>query len=544
MAARRSTVSGLRAHLLRNPIFPRTVKEQFWRLARPPLEITTAVVKQDRRDAATKLARCRHYGIVKSPKVCAASQVATNEQEPNYSTDDETLPADRPAGAGRGQMASVAGGDDSRVVVARAGGRLPPIGSEFMSERDAMRIGHRKGRHRLRAFVISETLAPFQPDVVRTASKTMELHPRWAWGFVHDGHDARGRNEVEITRRAMDSAACETVARETQGIARARDGCAANAGACTGTELCVSATLSWRSPERRCREIQPRAGFVKLFGDTAARSVGAGSADAAAQEHSRLGVGKTAAIRRNWSPRTRGGTNTRSRFGRERRIKSRGAVTSSCRRWTSRRRPPIFEDHLALMMDLQLLAFRSDLTRVISFMIGKEQSARPYPQIGVPEAHHPLSHHGDNPELIAYMSKINRYHTELFSQYLAKLRATPDGDGTLLAHMTICMDRASPPATGTRRQLAADGHRAGERNAEGRRHLVYADKPSMANLLVTLMDKLNLPVGRSAAAPAGSRLIRFLACSEMSRNQNQPQRSQRTQRKISRMLCDLCAVPR
>ena len=99
--------------------------------------------------------------------------------------------------------------------------------------------------------------------------------------------------------------------------------------------------------------------------------------------------------------------------------------------------PPVFEDHLALMLDLQLLAFQSDLTRVISFMIGKEQSARPYPQIGVPEAHHPLSHHNNVPELIAQMSKINRYHTQLFSQYLAKLRATPDGDGSLLDHMTI-----------------------------------------------------------------------------------------------------------
>ena len=76
----------------------------------------------------------------------------------------------------------------------------------------------------------------------------------------------------------------------------------------------------------------------------------------------------------------------------------------------------MFEDHLALMFDLQLLAFQSDLTRVISFMIGKEQSARPYPQIGVPEAHHPLSHHNDIPELIAQMSKINRYHTQLFAQ--------------------------------------------------------------------------------------------------------------------------------
>ena len=99
--------------------------------------------------------------------------------------------------------------------------------------------------------------------------------------------------------------------------------------------------------------------------------------------------------------------------------------------------PPVFEDHLALMLDLQLLAFQSDLTRVITFMIGKEQSARPYPQIGVPEAHHPLSHHNDVPEIIARLSKINRYHTELFAKQLAKLRATPDGDGSLLDHMTI-----------------------------------------------------------------------------------------------------------
>src|SRR5437588_2813945 len=89
------------------------------------------------------------------------------------------------------------------------------------------------------------------------------------------------------------------------------------------------------------------------------------------------------------------------------------------------------------MLDLQRLAFQSDLTRVISFMIGKEQSARPYPQIGVPEAHHPLSHHDNVPDLIAHMSKINRYHVELLSKYLAKLRETPDGDGSLLDHMTI-----------------------------------------------------------------------------------------------------------
>jgi hypothetical protein len=159
--------------------------------------------------------------------------------------------------------------------------------------------------------------------------------------------------------------------------------------------------------------------------------------------------------------------------------------------------PPVFEDHLALMLDLQLLAFRSDLTRVISFMIGKEQSARPYPQIGVPEAHHPLSHHNNVPELIAQMSKINRYHTELFAQYLAKLRATPDGDGSLLDHMTILYGSGISNSTrhsGDNLPLLLLGGGAGR--FKGGRHLRFAGQPTMANLLVTLMDKFDVPVER------------------------------------------------
>jgi hypothetical protein len=149
------------------------------------------------------------------------------------------------------------------------------------------------------------------------------------------------------------------------------------------------------------------------------------------------------------------------------------------------------------MLDLQLLAFQSDLTRVITFMIGKEQSARPYPQIGVPEAHHPLSHHENKPELVERMSKINRYHTELFSKYLARLRATPDGDGTLLDHMTILYGGGISNSTrhsGDNLPLLLVG--GGTGRLKGGRHLTYSDKPSMANLLVTLMDKLDVPVER------------------------------------------------
>ena len=159
--------------------------------------------------------------------------------------------------------------------------------------------------------------------------------------------------------------------------------------------------------------------------------------------------------------------------------------------------PPVFEDHLELMFDLQLLAFQSDLTRVISFMISKEQSARPYPQIGVPDAHHPLSHHGDSPELIERMSKINRYHTELLAKYVERLHKTQDGDGSLLDHTTILYGSGisnSNAHSGDNLPLMLIGGGAGR--LDGGQHIVYKDEPSMANLLVTLMDKLEVPVDK------------------------------------------------
>jgi hypothetical protein len=128
-------------------------------------------------------------------------------------------------------------------------------------------------------------------------------------------------------------------------------------------------------------------------------------------------------------------------------------------------------------------------------MISKEQSPRPYPQIGVPEAHHPLSHHNNIPELIERMSKINRYHAELFSKYLAKLKAVPDGDGSLLDHMTILYGAGLSNSNGhsgeNLPQMLVGGH-AGK--IRGGRHIKYADKPSQANLLMTIMDKMDYPV--------------------------------------------------
>jgi hypothetical protein len=128
-------------------------------------------------------------------------------------------------------------------------------------------------------------------------------------------------------------------------------------------------------------------------------------------------------------------------------------------------------------------------------MISKEQSARAYPQVGVSEAHHPLSHHNNIPALVEKLSHINRYHTTLFAQYLKKLRATPDGDGSLLDHMMILygsgISNSNAHAPDNLPQLLVGG---GSGQLKGGRHLKFADKPSNANLLVAIMDKMGVPV--------------------------------------------------
>src|SRR5690348_8873947 len=99
--------------------------------------------------------------------------------------------------------------------------------------------------------------------------------------------------------------------------------------------------------------------------------------------------------------------------------------------------PSDWEEHVKLMFDLMVLAYQSDLTRVITLMLGHEQSGMTYPQIGVPDAHHPITHHQHEPEKVAKTAKVNAYHVKMFAYLLAKLRDTSDGDGSLLDHLTL-----------------------------------------------------------------------------------------------------------
>ena len=159
--------------------------------------------------------------------------------------------------------------------------------------------------------------------------------------------------------------------------------------------------------------------------------------------------------------------------------------------------PATFAEHVALMFDLQVLAHQTDMTRVTSFMLGREVSSRTYTEIGIPDAHHPLSHHEYKPEKIALMAKINAYHASMFADYLAKLRSTPDGDGSLLDNMLLlygCGMSDSNAHSPLDLPVLLLGGCAGQ--LEGGRHLRYEGDPLMPNLLVSLMDKLGVPVER------------------------------------------------
>jgi hypothetical protein len=155
--------------------------------------------------------------------------------------------------------------------------------------------------------------------------------------------------------------------------------------------------------------------------------------------------------------------------------------------------PSTYDDHVKLMCDLQVLAYQADLTRVITFMLGREFSGVTYPQIDVPDAHHPITHHQQEAPKIAKVAKINHYHVTQFAYLLEKLRSTSDGDGTLLDHAVMMY------GTGMGDCNAHDPRSipivlAGGRSAQlkGGRHIKYAKETPLANLHLTLLDKLGV----------------------------------------------------
>jgi hypothetical protein len=273
-------------------------------------------------------------------------------------------------------------------------------------------------------------------------------------------------------------------------------------GSCdTGYSCAYSATLSWLTPTLPLMaENNPRVVFERLFGSSDStdprvraarlrkdRSILDAVTERVKQLQQRLGAADNGKVNDYLT----------SLRDVERRIQK--AEEQSAKEVPEVERPAGipdgFEPHVQLLYDLQLLAYQSDLTRVITFMYGREQTSRPYPQVGIPEPHHQLTHHQNDPIKMEKCTVIQRYHLKLFAQYLEKLQSTPDGDGSLLDHLILLygagISNSDRHTHGPLPTLLLGG---GAGTLKGGRHLVYPDHTPLTNLQLTLLANLGVPV--------------------------------------------------
>jgi len=151
--------------------------------------------------------------------------------------------------------------------------------------------------------------------------------------------------------------------------------------------------------------------------------------------------------------------------------------------------PEEFEDHAKLMIDLQVMAFQTDMTRVITFMLGRAGSNRPYRSIGISDGHHSITHHQNDPVKIAKVAKIDAHLVETFAYFVKKMKETPDGDGNLLDHSLILYGSGLGDANvHTHHELPTAVLGSGAGQLKGGRHINYAKDTPLNNLLVSLLD--------------------------------------------------------
>jgi hypothetical protein len=272
-------------------------------------------------------------------------------------------------------------------------------------------------------------------------------------------------------------------------------------GACDRDYGCIYMnTLSWRTPTTPLpMEIDPRKVFERLFGR------GASAEDRRARRAEDRSI-LDAITREAAGLQRRLGSADRATVGEylenvreiERRLQlaeQENAESVLALPETPAGIPFSFERHITVMYDLLALAYQADVTRVFTFMVAREQSNRTYPQVGVSEGHHAVSHHLYQAERIEKLIRIQRYHASLFARFLEKLRSTPDGDGSLLDHSIILYgSNMSDSNAHDHFPLPNVVVGGGSGRLTGGRHLKFPDHTPMANLLVTLLDKAGVPV--------------------------------------------------
>jgi hypothetical protein len=326
-------------------------------------------------------------------------------------------------------------------------------------------------------------------------------HGRMAPAFMCGVHarptqGADFRAGVSVDQIAADHIGSETQLRSLQLSLEAID----FSGSCDSGYSCVyTNTLCWRTPTLPLpMEDNPRAVFEALFGDS-------GSTDAAARIR-RLQDKRSildSVLEKARSVGGRVGESDRRRFDEylqsirdvEHRLEN--AEAQSARELPRFAQPAAvpegFPNYAKLMMDLLVLAYQADLTRVATFMLAKELSGRTYPEIGVSEGHHALSHHGDSPDKLAQLAKINAHHTSMLAYLVEKLHATPDGDGSLLDHSVLLYGSGhGDPNKHDPKELPILVF--GGTELKGGRHIRYASRAQLANVHVSLLNRVGVPV--------------------------------------------------
>jgi hypothetical protein len=273
-------------------------------------------------------------------------------------------------------------------------------------------------------------------------------------------------------------------------------------GACDRDYGCIYMnTLSWRTPTSPMpMEINPRKVFERMFGQ-------GGSAEARlARQHEDRSIldallGEATDLQYKLGAHDRAKLELYLESVREieRRLERAESQAGRNADLEIPEAPPgipfVYEEHVGLMFDLLALAYEADITRVFTFMMAREISNRTYPQVDVSEGHHAVSHHANRPEKMAMNVRIQRYHVGLFAKFLARLDATPDGDGSLLDH-SILLYGSNMSNSNAHDHFPLPNVVVGGANGRhrGGRHVKAEDHTPMTNLLVTLLDKVDVPL--------------------------------------------------
>ncbi|MFN7939489.1 MAG: DUF1552 domain-containing protein [Bryobacteraceae bacterium] len=297
----------------------------------------------------------------------------------------------------------------------------------------------------------------------------------------------------------FDQLAAQAWSKETR-VASLQIGCEDSrmVGNCdTGSSCAYTNTLSWKDPETPLSvEVNPRSVFERLFGTVDPSLPADVRARRALYRKSILDQTKAsteqllgtlgAADRRKMDEYLTGIREVETRIA----AAERDPITPPSEKPSGI--PFEYSEYVKLMFDLQVIAFQSDLTRVSTMMLGREGSVRTYPEIGVPDPHHPLTHHRGHPDFIEKVTKINCFHVELFAGFLKKLKATPDGDGSLLDHSAILYGSALSDGNAHSNfdlPLVLAGHAGG---IKGGRHVAAEAKTPVANLFVQMLNRTGL----------------------------------------------------